>query len=86
MCRFVDEYHMDGRYQACSCGKHLWSTHAQKVVSSANKLTDDSGSRVVWIDESPEKKENYLHYLSRGLQMSLLIAILIVNSRIGLSE
>ena len=54
MCRFVDEYHMDGRYQACSCGKHLWSTVSRRMlVHKAGRerqyLTAADGvGRVLW--------------------------------------
>jgi hypothetical protein len=32
MCKFLDTFYCDGRYQACSCGKHLWSTIARRVL------------------------------------------------------
>ena len=50
-CEFVSDFIHDGRYQKCSCGRHLWSTRAQRALtcSSKTQLTiDDDGHRACW--------------------------------------
>jgi hypothetical protein len=56
-CRFNDEVIFEGRYQLCSCGKHVWSTRAHKVLNQKTDrplmlTVDDQGSRVPWDNSS----------------------------------
>lgn len=54
-CHFLDEYCVDGRYQMCSCGKHLWSTVSHRVImKKPNRrtfLTSAGKEKVLWDDE-----------------------------------
>ena len=52
MCKFLDVFHYDGRYQACSCNKHLWSTTSKRLLtykpSVRQYLHSADGTRVLW--------------------------------------
>lgn len=53
-CSFADAFILDGRYQLCTCGKHIWSCRAQRTIRIFSQrpppmLTkDDEGNRVAW--------------------------------------
>lgn len=53
-CTFSDVFVLGGLYQVCSCGNHLWSVRAKKIINVVTKnrdyamLTDKDQNRIIY--------------------------------------
>ena len=100
-CKFTDEFIHDGRYQVCSCGRHLWSMRAQKIMNASRRslmLTiDDQGNRAPWTpfdaphhehvaeDADTEGKGLCFRLACGALQLSILGFVVALSSFISKS-